>query len=241
MLEAVLFDWGDTLMRFAYDESLVEAGHQAGLHAVGADRLPEAGALSAHFRERYLPYFWVPGTIEEIEYPGLVRQCFSDLGLDLDDSQLEAFLEAEHAAWQPARELGATTHALLESLRARGLKLALVSNAFDPPSLLHRDLEQMGIAQRVDVAVFSSEVGKRKPHRAIFDRALEALGVAPERALFVGDRLYEDVRGAAEVGMKTVQAVWFRADEHADGAEPDFVAFTQMDVLNVARRLLGER
>ena len=116
-----------------------------------------------------------------------------------------------------------------------------ITNAFDPPSLLHRDLEQMGIAQRVDVAVFSSEVGKRKPHRAIFDRALEALGVAPESALFVGDRLYEDVRGAGEVGMKTVQAVWFRADEHADGAEPDFVAFTQMDVLNVARRLLGER
>lgn len=241
MLEAVLFDWGDTLMHFAYDEALVEAGHRAGLHAVGADMLPEADALSAHFRERYLPFFWVPGTIEEIEYPGLVRGCFTDLGFELDDAQLEAFLEAEHAAWEPARELGATTHALLESLRSRGLKLALVSNAFDPPELLHRDLEQMGIAQRVDVAVFSSEVGKRKPHRAIFERALEALDVEPERSLFVGDRLYEDVRGAGEMGMKTVQAVWFRADERADGGEPDFVAFTQMDVLNVARRLLGER
>lgn len=243
MLEAVLFDWGDTLMRFAYDESLVDAGHDAGLRAVGADRLPEAQALSAHFRERYLPllHFWDPGMIEEIDYPELIRECFSDLGFDLDDAQLEAFLEAEHAAWQPARELGATTHALLELLRARGLKLAVVSNAFDPPSLLHRDLEQMGIAQRVDVAVFSSEVGLRKPHRSIFDRALERLGVAPESALFVGDRLYEDVRGAGEVGMKTMQAVWFRADEHADGGVPDFVAVTQMDVLNVARRLLGER
>src|SRR5439155_6795742 len=107
----------------------------------------------------------------------------------------------EHAAWDPARQTAANTPALLEALRARGLKLALVSNAFDPGWLLHRDLEQMGLADRLDFAVFSSEVGKRKPHPAIFERALEALGVQPGSALFVGDRLYEDIRGAGEVGM----------------------------------------
>ena len=128
--------------------------------------------------------------------------------------------------------------ALLESLRDRGLKLALVSNAFDPRWLLQRDLEQMGLAERLDFAVFSSEVGKRKPHPEIFRRALDALEVEPERALFVGDRLYEDIRGAGELGMTTVQALWFRADEHPDGREPDHQAFTQLDVLNVARRLL---
>lgn len=240
MLRAVLFDWGDTLMRFAYDDALIGAGHRAGLAAIGAEGVPDADDLTAHFRERYEPLFWAPGTIEEIEYPGLVRQCLADLGLEVSHDALDAFLEAEHAAWEPARELGATTHALLESLRARELRLGLVSNAFDPGPLLHRDLERMGIAQRIDYAVFSSEVGMRKPHAAIFERALEALGVAPAETLFVGDRLYEDVRGAAELGMKTAQALWFRADEHPDGAEPDFQAFTQMDVLNVARRLLGE-
>jgi putative hydrolase of the HAD superfamily len=76
-----------------------------------------------------------------------------------------------------------------------------------------------------------------KPHPAIFERALEALEVEAEHSLFVGDRLYEDVRGAAEVGMTTVQALWFRADDHPDGAEPDHRAFTQLDVLNVGRRL----
>ena len=55
--------------------------------------------------------------------------------------------------------------------------------------------------------IFSSEVGKRKPHPAIFERALPALRVAPERAIFVDDRLHEDVRGAAELGMTTVQAL----------------------------------
>jgi putative hydrolase of the HAD superfamily len=179
----------------------------------------------------------VPGTLEEIEYPGLIREALAHFDVDLTDAELVRFLEAEHAAWQPARVLGATTHALLDSLRERGLKLALVSNAFDPGWLLRRDLEQMGVADRLDFAVFSSEVGMRKPHPEIFRRALEAVGAEPERALFVGDRLYEDVRGAGELGMTTVQAVWFRADENPDGREPDHQAFTQLDVLNIARRL----
>ena len=144
-----------------------------------------------------------------------------------------------HAAWEPARVLGSTTHALLEGLRDRGLKLGLVSNAFDPGWLLHRDLEQMGLADRLDFAVFSSEVGVRKPDPRIFRRALAALGVEPESALFVGDRLYEDVRGAGELGMTTVQALWFRVDEYPDGGTPDHQAFTQLDVLNIVRRLLG--
>ena len=238
MLEAVLFDWGDTLMHWVHDDALLEAGHRAGLEALGRNGgLPDVAALTAHFREHYEPLFWVAGAIEEIEYPGLVRRLLGDFGIEADEEELARYLEAEHAAWNPARQLGATTHALLDSLRARGLRLGLVSNAFDPGWLLHRDLEQMGLAERLDFSVFSSEVGTRKPHRAIFERALEALGVVPENALFVGDRLYEDVRGAAELGMTTVQALWFRADEHPEGGEPDFQAFTQMDVLNVVRRL----
>ena len=237
MLEAVLFDWGDTLMQFSYDPELVGAGHRAGLGAIGRDDLPAVETVTEHFRERYEPLFWVPGTVEEIEYPGLVRRLLEDFGISVNDEELGRFLEAEHAAWGPARRLAAHTPALLETLRERGLKLGLVSNAFDPGWLLHRDLEQMGLAERLDFGVFSSEVGVRKPHPAIFERALEALGVEPERALFVGDRLYEDVRGAGELGMTTVQALWFRADENPDGREPDHQAFTQMDVLNIASRL----
>jgi putative hydrolase of the HAD superfamily len=240
VLEAVLFDWGDTLMEFAYEPELVEAGHRAGLAAIGRDGLPQAPEVAAHFRERYEPLFWVPGTIDELEYPFLVRQLLGDFEIEIDDDELVRFLAAEHAAWEPARRLGAHTHALLESLRARGLKLGLVSNAFDPGWLLHETLARMGIAERLDFAVFSSEVGRRKPHPLIFVRALAALHVAPANALFVGDRLVEDVRGAGELGMTTVQALWFRADENEEGAEPDFQAFTPMDVLNVVRRLRRE-
>ena len=237
LIDAVLFDWGDTLIEFVYDPELIEAGQRAGLEALAREELPPADAVARHFRERYEPLFWAPGTIEELEYPGLVRQLLADFDVTVDDEELARFLEAEHAAWDPARRLGAHSHALLDSLRRRGLKLGLVSNAFDPGWLLRRDLDSSGLTERLDAIVFSSEVGKRKPHPSIFEHALDELGVSPERALFVGDRLYEDVRGASELGMTTVQALWFRADENPDGAEPDFQAFTQMDVLNVVRRL----
>jgi putative hydrolase of the HAD superfamily len=241
MLDAVLFDWGDTLFHFAYDEALLEAGWEAGLATLDErDGLPGHEETAARFRERYLPLLWVPGSVEEIEYPGMVRELLESFGVELDERELDRFLAAEHAAWNPARQLGAHTHALLDSLRARGLKLGLVSNVFDPGWLLREDLAAMGLAERLDVAVFSSEVGKRKPHPAIFETALDALEVEPWRTLFVGDRRYEDVRGAKEVGMTTVLALWFRADDDERGLEPDHEAFTQMDVLNVVRRLTGE-
>jgi len=233
-LQAVLFDWGDTLMRWEWEPELLAVGHDAGLRAIGREPVP---ALTERFRDAYLPLLWVPGTLEEVEYPALVRRLLTEEGIVVTDEELDSFLEAEHAAWQPARMLATTTHALLEALRDRDLRVGLVSNAFDPPHLLHRDLEQMGVAQRLDVAVFSSEVGWRKPHPAIFERALEAIGVDPEATLFVGDTLATDVAGAKAFGMHTCQALWFRADEDADAPEPEFRAFTQMDVLTAVRRL----
>jgi putative hydrolase of the HAD superfamily len=240
VLRAVLFDWGDTLFHFAYDEELLAAGWEAGLATIERDELPGHDETAAVFRERYLPLLFVPGSVEEVEYPELIRDLLGSFGVELDDAELDRFLEAEHAAWKPARLVGTHTHALLDSLRERGLLTGLVSNAFDPGWLLHQDLADMGLAERLDAAVFSSEVGKRKPHPAVFQATLSRLAVAPEEALFVGDRRYEDVRGAKELGMTTVQALWFRADDDERGLDPDFEAFTAMDVLNVVRRLTDE-
>ena len=246
MLDAVLFDWGDTLFHFAYDDALLEAGWEAGLAAIGRGGLPDHHVTARRFREHYLPLIFTGKreprgeSLDEIEYPGLIEELLGEFAVEVTDEELARFLEAEHEAWQPARQMGAQTHALLDSLSDRGLKIGLVSNAFDPAWLLHADLERMGLAERLDAAVFSSEVGKRKPHPAMFATALERLGVTAERALFVGDSLYADVRGAKEAGMTTVQALWFRADDDERGVEPDFQAFTPMDVLNAARRLLGE-
>jgi HAD superfamily hydrolase (TIGR01509 family) len=234
VLDAVLFDWGDTLMRWAPDPDLLEAGHAAGFAAIGRD---VAAGVTERFRDVYLRSFFEPGVVEEIEYPAQVRQLLGEFDIEIGDDELLRFLDAEHQAWAPARQLAATTHALLESLRERGLKLGLVSNAFDPPDLLHRDLAQLGVEERLDVALFSSEVGRRKPDPLIFERALELLDVQPERALFVGDTLAADIAGAAALGMHTCLALWFRADDDPSAPEPDYRAFTQMDVLTIVGRL----
>ena len=223
VLEAVLFDWGGTLCQWTWDEETFLASHAAGFAAIGREPSPE---LTARYRREVLPL------AEEGDYRELVRAWLQPAG----DEELDAFIAAEYDTWRPAHRLASTTHALLDTLRERGLKLALVSNAFDPPDLARDQLARMGVAQRLDAIVFSSDAGLRKPDPRIFLQALAEIGgVAPERALFVGDSLAIDIAGAAALGMRTCQALWFNADED-DTIEPDWRAFTQMDVLSAVRR-----
>ena len=234
--EAVLFDLGHTLMDWTWDDDLLVAGHKAALDAIGRHSEPAAEALTARYLREAQLQDWE--AVEEVEYPALTRAMLGDVGVDVDDDELVRFLDAEHAAWAPARKVASMSEALLDSIRDRGLKTGLVSNAWDPRWLLERDLEEMGLLPRLDAIVFSSEVGVRKPRPEIFYRALDQLSVEPQRTVFVGDRLEADIRGAAELGMTTIQALWFRAEESEDGIEPDYRAFTMVDVLNVLTRLL---
>ena len=232
MLEAVLFDWGGTLMQFQWDDELLAAGHRAGLEALG--RGDEAAAFTARFRAEKLPALLEPDAPARLDYGTELRDLLGPAG----DEELDRFLDAEHAAWRPARSLVDSGHALLDSLRGRGLRLAVVSNTWpEPARLVRRELAELGVAERVDAIVLSEEVGTRKPDPAIFERTLGELGVDAAAALFVGDRLVDDVQGAAGVGMTTAQALWFRADDTPAEVEPDVLAFTPMDVLNVVRRL----
>lgn len=222
MIEAVLFDWNNTLVQFTWDDDLLDEGHRAGLAAAGSDQ--DAAAFTARYRELVLK-----DATPNDDYGDLLRE----LGVEDADS----FIDAEHEVWRPAHEALSSAQALLDSLRSRGLKTGLVANSWpDPARLLRADVEAFGLAEQLDVIVFSEEVGFRKPQPEIFLHALEQLGVEPENAMFVGDRLDTDVHGAAQVGMATVQALWFRADD-TPGIEPDFMAFTPMDVLNAVRRL----
>jgi putative hydrolase of the HAD superfamily len=236
VLRAVLFDWGGTLMQDEWSDEIALEGHRAGLAALAHDGLPDAAAFTQYLREHEAELFPVAGE-DEIDISQVMTGSFREHGVELADDDVRLFLHAAHKVWSSYYELADTAHALLEALRARGLKLALVSNTASPQWLLEPILERQGIIDRVDAVVLSSEVGKRKPHPAIFERALSELGVEAREALFVGDRLDADVLGASRVGMKTVQAVWFRADEGPEGVEPDYQAFTLMDVLNVAGRL----
>jgi putative hydrolase of the HAD superfamily len=216
VIEAVLFDWNNTLVQFTWDDELLVEGHRV---ALGRD--------DPAFTERY----------RELMLGGAPQRPYAEVLRELGVDDPDAFMEAEHEVWRPAHAALGSAQALLESLRSRGLKTGLVANSWpDPPRLLRKDAEALGLASLLDVMVYSEEVGVSKPDPEIFLHALRELGVDPSAAMFVGDRLDTDVQGAAAVGMTTVQALWFRADD-TQGIEPDFMAFTPMDVLNAVRRL----
>ena len=93
---------------------------------------------------------------------------------------------------------------VLDELRERGLRIGIVTNSHVPVRLRLAELTTLGLAERIDVCVTSGDVGRLKPHPAIFHAALDVLGVAPGRALFVGDRPERDIKGANAVGMTSV-------------------------------------
>jgi HAD superfamily hydrolase (TIGR01549 family) len=235
MLEAVLFDWSGTLMQFEWDDELLAAGHRAGLAAIG--RTGEADEFTERFVHEKLATLRAPGAAAQLDYGAELR----DLLGPATDAELDRFIEAEHGAWRPARALVGGAHALLEALRSRGLRLAIVANTWpEPARLVRRELEELGVAGRVDAIVLSGEVGARKPDTAIFEHALGELGVDALDTLHVGDRLADDIEPAAAVGMTTAQALWFRADTAPAEVEPDYLAFTPADVLIAARELLAD-
>ena len=87
----------------------------------------------------------------------------------------------------------------LEALRARGLKIGLLSNT-------SRDLEAFVVHHglTVDAVLTSHAHGKTKPHETIFRRMLELLDVVADEAVMVGDTLEDDVEGALAIGMRAL-------------------------------------
>jgi len=207
VLEAVFFDWGNTLVRFEWDDALVDAGHRA---ALGRDD-PE---FTARWRALLLG-----------DAHG--RRPYTELLAELGVEDADAFIDAEHEAWQSAYSVLSMAPALLESLRERGLKTALVADPWpDPPRIIAGDVERLGFAPLFDATVFGEDN---------LARACAELGVDPSAVIFVGDSL-ADVQRAAAAGMTTVQALWFRADDISE-IEPDFQAFTAVDIVSIVRRL----
>jgi len=89
----------------------------------------------------------------------------------------------------------------LRELRERGLTLVVASN-WD--CSLPEWLRPAGILELVDGVVTSAEVGAAKPSPRVFQRALAVAGVDPARALHVGDKLDNDIEGAAAAGVRGV-------------------------------------
>lgn len=104
---------------------------------------------------------------------------------------------ADPSVWELYPEVAG----VLEDLRRRGLRLAIVSN-FD--ARLHPVCQGLGLTAAVDAIVIASEVGVAKPGPGIFHAVVQRFGLPPSAALHVGDSLDEDAQGALSAGLLAV-------------------------------------
>ena len=203
-IQAVLFDYGGTLVTFGYPTE--------GLLAVLRQFRPRIEAelgVPAPQAEHILQQVLVPleeyvGSIseDEVDYMDVYRDKWHRAGLRLPDGLLHDILDAEQRCWDGIVRVDPAAPALLEWLRERGVKRAICSNAPFPPEMMRRQVESNGLARQMDAIVFSSEVGRRKPAPDVYRATLDALGTSPQRALFVGDRVREDYDGPKSIGMR---------------------------------------
>jgi len=128
------------------------------------------------------------------------RMIFAQMGVTADHGELmQRFLQRfwNETNWTRFPEVVE----VLQGLRARGLRLGVLSNA---PSNLPTFLEDLGVAPLLDFSVVSALEGVKKPDRRIFEVALSRAGVAPAEALHVGDMYLEDILGGRALGINTL-------------------------------------
>ena len=124
----------------------------------------------------------------------------------------------------------------LEELSQR-YKLAVVSDAIVTPGTgLKAILEGHGLAKYFSGFAFSDEVGHSKPHRAMFERACDDLGVAVDEIVHIGDRDHNDVKGPHALGAKAVLFTAAR-DADKDATTADAVCERHSDLPAIIDRL----
>jgi putative hydrolase of the HAD superfamily len=195
-VDAVLFDWGGTLSQHVAVD-LLEMWRAAAQVLVPDDPEPVAAALLAAEDDWWRTCVAAgdrSGTTEQL-VRSVVRQTHHDVA---------GALAAYHAAWGPTVAHDPDAVAVLTALRERGLRTGLLSNTHWPRALHERWLADAGLIELLDVRLYTCEMTHMKPHPQAFRALLDAVGVAAEQAVFVGDRPRDDIAGAAGVGMRTV-------------------------------------
>src|SRR5437588_3413027 len=229
-IRAVVFDYGHTIVDFRRTEvALLDAYKQIRERIEAALEIdaPEVGHLIdrvANEVDRLVGASYEERRMEELD----VLQVFDEvlrnvLGLEVPRDVVGHIVALDHSAFTNTITVSEENRAVLAELKTAGLLLGLISNVTLLPDLMRADIEALGIGEHLDGALFSSEVGVRKPDPRIFTAMLEKLGVEPHHAVFVGDRLNDDIAGAKGVGMRAILTHEFRREEIDDGAPPDAV------------------
>ncbi len=227
-IEAVIFDWGGTLTPWRTvdyrDEwrSLASVSGVADVEQLTSALLEAAESVWARSRDEHRS-----ATFEEIcELAGLQPQPHH--------------ADAYRAFWEPATAADPDVAPLLHRLHADGLVIGVLSNTVWPRAWHEEIFARDGLLELIDGAVYTSELPWTKPHPAAFTAAHEAVGVDdPARCVFVGDRLFDDIWGAGNAGMRTV---WLPHSEiprdqvgHTQG-QPDAVVQRLGEVHEVVSR-----
>jgi FMN phosphatase YigB (HAD superfamily) len=120
---------------------------------------------------------------------------------------------------------------VLEAVKSKDIETVLISN-WDYAPAAEAMLEATGLAPLLDHLVISEAVGLRKPHRRLFELALERCDTTAARALHVGDLARPDAWGAGRLGFRTV---WI--DKNEDGWPADLEYAPTLTVTKLAELL----
>jgi putative hydrolase of the HAD superfamily len=240
-VEAVIFDWGGTLTPW-HEVDLPEqwrvfAREVHGLPvddpAMPAEDLAEADGLAARILAAETAA-WQRGREEHTS--ATLAQVLDEAGVDPEHDRHHLALAAYRRFWEPHTHTDPQVRPLWEGLRDRGVRIGVLSNTIWSRAYHREVFQRDGVLDLLDGDVYSSEIHCVKPHPEAFLAACEAVGVAPERAVYVGDRLFEDVHGPQQVGMR---AIWvphsvIPEDQRVEvDVTPDALAHELLDVLDI--------
>ncbi len=208
-VKAVLFDLGETLLSFGKvnTSKLFKQGAKLSYKFLQSCSQP-VGNFKSYCRRNLtairLRYFLSNITGKDFDAMDLLKKIGIKKGYKLEEKQWR------HLAWLWYEPLSKVAHAesniaeTLSKLKQSGLKLGIVSNTFITGSSLEKHLQQLGILDFFTVKLYSYEFDFRKPNSKIFKTAAEKIGERRENILFVGDRIDNDIKPAAKIGMKAV-------------------------------------
>jgi HAD superfamily hydrolase (TIGR01509 family) len=131
------------------------------------------------------------------------RNLYRGLGLDgVHLDELLAALMDEHDRQHLWSVPNGDALPVLDELKGRGLKLAVISNS--PDGRVEELIELLGMSGYFDSVTDSYHAGYAKPDTRIFMQAVGRLGVGPTDAAYVGDSYAQDVAGAQNAGLKGI-------------------------------------